>query len=208
MKILRPTFPLTLCLGLALMTTQPPASAQSTLEMKPAKDLREANASIHWPNGFGPKEADAFVHNEIVIHAPARVVWDELVRASAWPSWYSNSADVQIAGVDAEKLGDGTEFKWKTFGFPVASKVAEFVPPSRLGWTGEGGQDFHAYHTWLIVERADGCLVVTEEIQRGAAAVKFNLDQPTAMFDGHRWWTTALKVRCERAAGAIPRKSG
>ena len=53
--------------------------------------------------------------------------------------------------------------------------------------------------TWLILKKEDGCEVVTEESQIGPSAIKFNTEQPTAMFDGHHWWLTALKARCERA---------
>ena len=56
------------------------------------------------------------------------------------------------------------------------------------------------YHTWLILEKGDGCLVVTEETQNGPSAIAFNLDQPTAMYDAHHWWLAALKVRSEGAA--------
>ena len=68
-----------------------------------------------------------------------------------------------------------------------------------LGWFGNG-TGIHAYHTWLILEKGDGCLVVTEETQNGPSAIAFNLDQPTAMYDAHHWWLAALKVRSERAA--------
>ena len=70
----------------------------------------------------------------------------------------------------------------------------------RHGWFGDG-TGIHAYHTWLIIEKSNGCEVVTEETQNGPSAVAFNLDQPRAMYDGHDWWLAALKARSERAAG-------
>lgn len=159
----------------------------------------EANPKIHWPEGFDPKQTDAFVHNELFINAPAKVIWDNLVNVKDWPTWYSNSVEVRVSNSSSGKLEDGSEFNWKTFGFPVSSKVNEFVPNSRLGWFGNG-TGIHAYHTWLILEKGDGCLVVTEETQNGPSAIAFNLDQPTAMYDAHHWWLAALKVRSERAA--------
>ena len=36
--------------------------------------------------------------------------------------------------------------------------------------------------------------------QKGADAIKFRLEQPNAMYDGHDWWMSALKVRSERMA--------
>ena len=110
------------------------------------------------------------------------------------------SADVQITNADESRLGPKSQFKWKTFGFPISSRVNEFVPDTRLGWFGDG-TGIHAYHTWLIIEKSNGCEVVTEETQNGPAAVAFNLDQPRAMYDAHDWWLAALKVRSERAGG-------
>src|ERR1700733_3797063 len=65
---------------------------------KPIKNMSEANPNIHWPEDVSPAKADAFVHNEIYIKAPAKVIWENLVQAGEWPSWYSNSADVKIEG--------------------------------------------------------------------------------------------------------------
>src|ERR1700719_897024 len=156
------------CLGLLdLIATN--LQAGDTTE-QPIKQLNEASDLIHWPEGFSPKQSNAFVHNQIFINAPAKVIWSNLVNAKDWPSWYSNSADVQITNADEDRLGAKSQFKWKTFGFPVSSRVNEFVPNTRLGWFGDG-TGIHAYHTWLIIEKRNGCEVVTEEKENGPAAV-------------------------------------
>ena len=86
------------CLGLFdLMATT--AQAGDTTE-QPIKQLNKASDLIHWPEGFSPKQTDAFVHNQIFINARAKVIWSNLVNAKHWPSWYSNSADVQITNAD------------------------------------------------------------------------------------------------------------
>jgi hypothetical protein len=197
MKFFNKLLPIALCSGLFL-----PAyrlfSAEGAVT-RPIKDLKEANQLILWPKGFDPKETDAFVHNEIWIKAPAKVIWENLVSATDWPTWYSNSADVQIAGPDKERLHANSVFTWKTFGFPIESKINEFVPESRIGWFGNG-TGIRAYHTWLVLEKGDGCQVVTEESQIGPAAINFNIEQPTAMYDAHHWWLTALKARSEQAS--------
>ena len=185
--------------GLGLLDLMGTSVHAGDMTAQPIKPLNEASDLIHWPEGFSPKQSNAFVHNQIFINASAKVIWANLVNAKDWPSWYSNSADVQITNADEDRLGPKSQFEWKTFGFPVKSRVNEFVPDSRLGWFGDG-TDFHAYHTWLIIEKSNGCEVVTEETQNGSAAVAFNLDQPRAMYDAHDWWLAALKVRSERAA--------
>jgi hypothetical protein len=55
----------------------------------------------------------------------------------------------------------------------------------------------YRFSTWLIVSKGNGCEVTTEETQIGPSAIRFNLAQPTAMYDAHDWWLSALKVRSE-----------
>jgi hypothetical protein len=57
------------------------AQAGDTTE-QPIKPLNEASDLIHWPEGFSPKQTDAFVHNQIFINAPAKVIWSNLVHAT------------------------------------------------------------------------------------------------------------------------------
>lgn len=183
-------------LGVAVSVLQPLAEVAADPGARPVKDLSQASGEIHWPQGFEPKTADAFVHNKIFIKAPANVIWQNLVKATEWPKWYSNSSDMQIAGGAKTELEADVEFTWKTFGFPIKSTVHEFIPNQRLGWFG-GGTGIHAYHTWLIVPKDDGCEVITEETQIGPSAIQYNIEQPSAMYDGHHWWLTALKYRSE-----------
>ena len=183
-------------LAVAAAVLQPLAGVAAEPGSRPVKDLSQASSEIHWPQGFEPKTVDAFVHNEIFIKAPASVIWQNLVKAREWPKWYSNSSDMQIAGGAKTELEADVEFTWKTFGFPIQSTVHEFIPNQRLGWFG-GGTGIRAYHTWLIVPKDDGCEVITEETQIGPSAIQYNLEQPSAMYDGHHWWLTALKYRSE-----------
>jgi hypothetical protein len=150
-----------IAIGILLSASMVQPSFAADTNERPAKDLSEANSQIHWPKGFDPKAADAFVHNEIWINAPASVIWTNLVNARDWPAWYSNASDMEIGNSDKKTLQAGTTFTWKTFGFPIQSKINEFVPCARLGWFGEG-TGIRAYHTWLIVEKAGGCEVITE----------------------------------------------
>jgi Polyketide cyclase / dehydrase and lipid transport len=178
-----------LCLGVGFAQAEDDAAL-------PVKNLEQADGQIHWPDEMTPKKADAFVHNQIFIKAPASVIWSNLVKAKDWPKWYSNSSDVKIT--EGSELGPKTQFTWSTLNFPIASRIDEFVPNERISWYGDG-PGIRAYHTWLIVSKGDGCEVTTEETQVGPSAIKFNLAQPRAMYDAHDWWLSALKVRSENA---------
>ena len=50
-----------LVLGLAATIAQP-----GDVTERPVKKLSEANDLLHWPEGFAPKQTDAFVHNQIL----------------------------------------------------------------------------------------------------------------------------------------------
>ena len=160
--------------------------------------LRQATSLIHWPQGLEPRNVDVFVHNEGWIAAPADIVWANLIDATQWPSWYSNSADVRIEG-GHNKLAKGVSFSWKTFGFPIRSTVDVFEPNREIGW-GVNNPTFTVHHAWLLVPERGGTRVITEEAQKGADAIKFRLEQPKAMYDGHDWWMSALKARSEQMA--------
>lgn len=161
-----------------------------------ADDKQLRSAHIHWPADADPDRADLFAHNDIVINAPAEVIWDRLIRAAAWPDWYSNAASVTVndpSGV----LGPGVTFDWSTFGAAIHSTVHEFEPASRIGWYATTDQWF-AYHTWLLVPRPDGSTyVVHEETDDGAGPRKLVEANPGHLHRGHDLWDFSLKFFCE-----------
>src|SRR5277367_3847095 len=178
--------------GLTLLAA---AAAQAQESSRLSADyLRQATPLIHWPQGLEPRNVDVFVHNEGWIDAPPEIVWANLVDATQWPSWYANSADVRIEGGQS-KLAKGISFNWKTFGFSTRSTVDVFEPDREIGWS---DPSFKVHHAWVLVPERGGTRVITEETRKGADAIKFRLEQPNAMYDGHDWWMSALKARSER----------
>lgn len=156
---------------------------------------------IHWPPRFEPQTAPIHVRNELAIHAPAEIVWAWLIRAVEWPRWYPNAHGVRIGNGTACDLSDGVEFRWKTFGIPLVSRVGEFVPNERIGWFARGpGVD--VYHAWLIEPRPEGCWVLTEETQYGLMSRLGHLFMPRRMGKWHQIW---LENMATRAATGSPR---
>jgi polyketide cyclase/dehydrase/lipid transport protein len=160
--------------------------------------LKQATPLIHWPKGLEPRNSDVFVHNEGWIDASPDIVWGNLIDALQWPGWYSNSSDVYIEGGKSE-LAMGVSFHSKTFGFPIRSTVDVFEPDREIGWSVDNAA-FKIHHAWILVPERGGTRIITEEAQKGADAIRFRLDQPNAMYDGHDWWISALKARSERMA--------
>jgi len=146
---------------------------------------------------LGDPDADLFAHNELLIRAPCKRVWPHLVDAPTWPEWYSNSQNVKLLNSRDGKLHQDTRFTWDTFGVDIESQIHEFVPDSRIGWFGEG-TGMHAYHTFLLLPRAKGCYIVTEEVVTGAGAVEFRKKDPGAMHRGHDLWLSSLQKVSEK----------
>ncbi len=160
---------------------------------------------IRWPAHFEPERSPVFVHNELVMEVPPEAVWEWLIRAEFWPSWYSNSRNVVIEDGPRPDLGAGSRFQWWTFGIPLRSSVEEFVPRERLAWRAVGlGVD--AYHAWLIEPRNGGCWVLTEETQHGTLARLGNFLMPGRMPKHHQLWLEALERRARQ--GPPPETDG
>jgi uncharacterized protein YndB with AHSA1/START domain len=158
-------------------------------------DLKHRSPAVHWPESPNPGDANVFAHNEIVIDTPCADVWSRLVDAKAWPSWYTNSSSVNLAG-DANELRANTEFTWTTFGLTVHSRVNEFVPDSRLGWFADGA-GVRAYHAWILLPAGQKCHVVTEEASMGEAIAAARRSNSAYLHKGHAIWLEELKIYAE-----------
>ncbi len=158
-------------------------------------------AGIRWPAAYLPASAPVFAHNELVIPAPAEVIWAWLLRAELWPDWYANSSDIHFLSHAAPNLRDRSRFRWKTFGLRMTSKVLEFEPPSRLAWDAHGiGVD--AWHGWLLTPLAGGGThVLTEEVQHGWLARLGKRLAPDRMHTQHQLWLEGLS---RQAQGGMP----
>jgi uncharacterized protein YndB with AHSA1/START domain len=176
----------------------PACTAQTVHADQVSADLKNRSLAIHWPARLNPNNASAFAHNEIVINAGCAEVWALLIDAKAWPSWYSNSSNVNMVGARNE-LGANTQFVWTTFGLTVHSRVNEFVPDSRVGWFADGA-GVSAYHTWILFPEKKGCRVVTEEASTGEAVVSASRSNPAYLHEGHAIWLEELKRYAEGKA--------
>jgi uncharacterized protein YndB with AHSA1/START domain len=202
-KNLRRALTITAAVGLLLtgesawsqtVKANPRAERSTTMTMK--DDLENRSRDIHWPTGFDPAKADLFAHNELIIHAPCERVWKHIIDATKWPEWYPNAKAVQI--MNGTVLGQGSVFRWTTFGLPIESKVNEFVPYTRIGWYGYApGADPSFYHTWFLTPTSDGCRVVTDEVGIGKDAAHLRETDESLMHRGHDLWLATLKWMSE-----------
>ncbi|MFI6130672.1 SRPBCC family protein [Micromonospora sp. NPDC051141] len=117
-----------------------------------------------WPPGREPARCPVHTRNEAFVPLPPQAVWQRLVDATAWPSWYPNARRVVVTG--APVLGPGVEFRWTTLRVRVRCVVDRWEPYRLLGWTGRAvGSSGH--HRWVLTPAPGGTRVVTEETQTG-----------------------------------------
>ena len=146
--------------------------------------------AIHWPARYDPKVAPVHVRNSLAIAAPAATIWNLLVRAPNWPTFYGNASNIVIDG-GAPELTAGTHFRWHSFGVDLDTNVVEFVPGERIAWLARG-TGVEAYHAWAIAPTATGCEVLTEETQYGVLARLGSIFMPNRMHGQHQLWLEGM----------------
>jgi uncharacterized protein (DUF1330 family) len=164
---------------------------------------------IFWPENYIPGFTDNFVSNEVIVAGLSAVdVWPLLSKASLWPTYYSNSANIRFYDGKGPELDDGARFYFETFGFPVEAQVLEYVPPAEgkpgrcgwHGWGGEGDTRFDVYHAWLLEDLPGGRVrILTQESQRGKPAQELAKKKPNVMINGHQDWLDGLVVAARKA---------
>jgi len=156
---------------------------------------------VRWPDYYQPRNCPVHVRNELDMAAAPERVWAWLIRATLWPTWYVNSANVEILEGKGPDLHKGTRFRWRTFGVTVTSTVLEYVPRERIAWDAQAiGLD--AYHAWVLQPSALGCRVLTEESQCGWLARLGRLFMPNHMYKFHQVWLEGLAAKAH--AGMPP----
>lgn len=148
---------------------------------------------INWPNHYAPGNCPVHVRNELTMSVPQEQVWAWLAHATLWPTWYVNSANVQILEGDAD-LKKGSRFRWQTFGVTITSTVLECVPNERIAWDAHGF-GVNAYHAWVLQPSGQGCHVLTEETQHGWLARLSDLVMLNRMHKFHQLWLEGLEKK-------------
>jgi len=151
---------------------------------------------IIWPEKYSNGNTTVHVSSELEIPAPAEVIWAWLVRASLWPEWYSPIKAVTIEG-GGKDLAPGSKFSYRIFGITPSSKVEEFVPFERLGWSTQY-EGVDAYHAWLIEKKPAGCHVFVGENQKGWLANLNNRLRPSNGKYYHFIWLQALMEKAKQ----------
>lgn len=158
----------------------------------------------NFPPDQDPKVSAIYALNDIDIKAPPAIVWQLLVDAENWASYFPPESQVKILSGEKE-LGPGTIWHRVTIGFGMSLTITEFEPFHRLAWKttvdgdGTGSEPgATAYHGWVLTPTKDGVHVLTEETQQG----EWFLDMlghkhPGGLYAYHQDWVERLKEAAE-----------
>jgi uncharacterized protein YndB with AHSA1/START domain len=171
----------------------------------PANPLSRSTAApdkINWPTQYKPENATFAVSHAIDIKAPPQVVWDIIVNAEAWPSWYQGATNVKVQNVSDGKLKADSAFSWQTMGQDFTSKIMEFNPPYRLSWESRKST-IQGYHAWLIVPSAGGgARLISDESMHGFLASMQSIFLPNKLAGLHEIWLAEIKKKAEAVVAA------
>jgi hypothetical protein len=170
------------------------ANANSSIKTKkydPASNL------VVWPDEFNPEKAKWYVYNEIAINASPEVVWNILIDANQWHTFYKGiESPVNYLDANANTLSNGLAFKMHTMGLHLTPVIKEFIPNERMAWEVRRG-NLNAYHAWVIVPTKNGCRLITPEAQNGFLTFLQKVFQPNKLLNLHEHWLEVIKARAE-----------
>lgn len=152
---------------------------------------------IHWPEEFNPTKSSWYVYNEIEINAKPEVVWNILIDAKKWHTFYKGAeSPIEFLDSNAKTLQNGLAFKFHTMGLHLVPVMKEFIPNERMAWEVRGN-NLKAYHAWIIVPTANGCRLITPEAQNGFLTLMQKIFVPNKLLKLHDTWLKLIKERAE-----------
>lgn len=162
------------------------------------KKYDKATNLIVWPEEFNPEKSKFYVHNEIEINASPLAVWNILINAKEWHTYYKGAqSPIEFVDTAAKTLQDGLTFKFHTMGLKFQPVINEFVPYERLAWTSRI-KSIQGYHAWVIVPTDNGCRLITAESQNGFLTFMQKVFQPKKLLKLHDEWLRLIKERTEK----------
>lgn len=185
---------LPLLLLLALTFSLP---AQDSVKSIMTKKYDPATNLVVWPPEFNPEKAKWFVYNEIEIDANPEVVWDILIDATQWHTYYEGAqSPIILLDSSATTLQNGLAFKLHTMGLHLTPVIKEFIPNERMAWEVRAN-GISGYHAWVIVPLATGCKLITAEGQNGFLTFMQKVFQPNKLLKLHDRWLRVIKEQAE-----------
>lgn len=174
------------------------SAQENCLKSIKTKKYEPTTNLVEWPKEFNPTKSKWYVYNEIEINAKPEIVWDILIDAKKWHTFYKGvESPVEfINDTNATNLKNGLAFKMHTMGLHLEPLMKEFVPNERMAWEVRR-RNLTAYHAWVIVPTAKGCRLITPEAQNGFLTFLQKVFQPNKLLNLHEHWLEVIKARAE-----------
>jgi uncharacterized protein YndB with AHSA1/START domain len=163
---------------------------------KSVEKAQPYSSEINWPNDYKPANSDFYIHNKMQINADPKVIWELLIKAEDWPNWYEGMRDVEILNTEDNEIKANSKLKFSTMDQLFEGTIREFEPYSRLAWETRN-EKLMAYHAWLIIPNEKGCLLITDEVQKGKLAKLQKIFLPNKLRKLHDIWLTEFKTKSE-----------
>lgn len=190
-KIIFTSILLLFCINTKIQAQQNPAKSIKTKKYDSTTNL------VVWPEEFNPKKAKWYVYNEIEINAKPEKVWNVLIDAKKWHTFYKGvESAIEYIDTTATTLRNGLRFKLHTMGLQLEPEIKEFVPNERMAWEVRKG-NLTAYHAWVIVPTDKGCRLITPESQNGFLTFLQKIFKPSKLLNLHEHWLEMIKAKAE-----------
>lgn len=164
-----------------------------------SKKYDKASNWVVWPEEFNPEKAKWYVYNEIEIFAKPEVVWNILIDAKQWHTFYPGiQSPVEYFDTTATTLRNGLQFKMHTMNLKLQPVMKEFIPNQRMAWEVRR-KNLTGYHAWVIVPITNGCRLITPEAQNGFLTFLQKVFQPNKLLKLHDTWLRLIKERAEKS---------
>ena len=163
---------------------------------KAVVEAQPYSRQINWPEDYKPADADFYIHSKIQIDAAPELVWGLLIDAENWPNWYEGMSNVEVLNAENKQIHMDCQLTFSTMGRDFDGTVREFEPYARLAWETKN-EKLGAYHAWLIVPNEHGCLLITDEVQKGKLAKLQKVFLPNKLRKLHDTWLAGFKEKSE-----------
>lgn len=174
------------------------AKTETAVKSIKTKEYDSTTNLVVWPEELHPTNASWYVYNEIEIAASPEEVWNILIDAKKWHTFYKGvESPIEFFDSTATKLKNGLQFRMNTMGLEIFPTMKEFIPNERMAWEVERN-GLHAYHAWVIVPTEKGCRLITPESQNGFFTFLQRIFQPNKLLNLHEHWLEVIKARAEK----------
>ncbi|MFQ3575590.1 MAG: SRPBCC family protein [Cytophagales bacterium] len=183
-------------IALLLSVSLSAIAQKDTVRTIMSKKFNPTTNLIKWPEEFNPEKTNFYVYNEIEINAKPEAIWNILIDALKWESWYKGAKNVSMTDSNHKFLQANSVIKWETMGQKFISPIQVYEPNKYLAWESRK-KSITGYHAWVIAPTVNGCRLITAESQNGFLTFMQRVFLPNKLLKLHDTWIKLIKEKAE-----------